>query len=364
MSDVQFRKRNVIVDPVGVNQMTVNEDGSINTTQQPGTVADVELKGLVDDNNSTSISLGIDEVFTGKACEILNYGMVFVNIISNVASAPDGLSVQQSSDGTNWDHSDDYTIPAGTGKNYSLNPHSKYYRVVYTNGGTAQTYFRLQSIIKGYSKDSSHRIKDEISGDDDCTLVKAAITGENGNGQWHNVKTTADGNLTISDNSSGLSIAQGNVTGTTFVHKFGNAPDFDQSDGFVTCWDGAEDGTAWELMNYVYSTTADIDSISSDNIADTQNVVVEGVDSNWELTTQTVTLNGQTRVALQTPLLRCFRAYNDNSVNLAGHVFVYVNGATTGGIPNNNADIRAILTLLTSKQKWRCTQFQLEKLDI
>lgn len=304
----------------------------------------VLIKGCVDSNNSSTTPLGIGGVFTGTSTDILNCGVVFVNVSTDQASATDGLSIQQSSDGTNWDHCDDYSIAAGANKNFSLNPHSKYFRIVYTNGAVAQTHFRLQSICKSQNaKPSSHRIKDSIIGDDDCTLVKAAITGENGDGQWHNVKTTSDGNLTISDNSDSLAIAKGDVTGHSFVHKFGNAPDFDTADGEVTIWDGAQDATAWELMRYVYSTTADIDSLSSSSASDTQEITIQGLDINYQLVSQTITLNGQTRVALTTNLIRVFRAYNYNSSDLVGHVFVYVNGTLTGGVPNTNADIRVIV---------------------
>lgn len=154
--------------------------------------------------------------------------------------------------------------------------------------------------------------------------------------------TTAN-QLHIFDATSGLAISQGLVTGNTFIHKFGNAPDFDAGDNQITVWDGAENGAAWELMNYVYSTTADIDSISSSSAADTQEINIQGLDSNYDIVTQTITLTGQTRAALSTNLIRVFRAYNDNGTETVGHVFIYVNGAITGGIPDTNADIRAII---------------------
>jgi len=147
----------------------------------------------------------------------------------------------------------------------------------------------------------------------------------------------------ILDRDFYLEIAKGNVPGHSVVQKFGNAPDFDSTDGEVTVWDGAEDATAWELMRYVYSTTADIDSLSSSSAADTQDITIQGLDTNWELVNQTVTLNGQTRVALTTNLIRVFRAYNDNGTNLSGHIFIYVNDTLTGGIPNTNANIRCVI---------------------
>ena len=96
-------------------------------------------------------------------------------------------------------------------------------------------------------------------------------------------------------------------------------------------------------MDYQYSTTADIDSISSSDAGDTQDINIQGLDSDYNLVSQTVTLNGQTRVALTTSLIRVFRAYNDNSADLSGHVMIYVNTALTGGIPTDTTKIRAVI---------------------
>jgi hypothetical protein len=304
----------------------------------------VVMSGKIDTNNSTSVTLAADASITGVSTEILDYSMINISVYSDVASATDGLSIQQSCDNTNWDITDEYTVPADSGKTYSVQAACRYFRLVYTNGSLPQTVFRLNTLLKkNMTKPSSHRIQDPIIDDDDAELSKSVLTGKDTNGVFRNVNTTEDGDLNISDNSSGLAIAKGDVTGTSFNHKFGNAPDFDTGDNEVTIWDGAEDGTTWELMRYVYSTTADIDSISSSNNADTQDIFIQGLDSNYNLISQTITLQGQTRVALDTDLIRVFRAYNDNSTVLAGHVFIYVNGAITGGVPDTNADIRCII---------------------
>lgn len=136
------------------------------------------IQGSVDSNNSSSTPLGVSGVFTGTATNILNIGFIFVTVFSDVASATDGLSVQQSSDGTNWDNTDVFTVPAGTGKTYSFQPGAKWLRVVYTNGGVGQAAFRLQTVLKGTSsKPSSHRIQDIIIDEDDAELAKAVVTG-------------------------------------------------------------------------------------------------------------------------------------------------------------------------------------------
>jgi hypothetical protein len=324
--------RTIITD--GTNEAAVNDHGHL-STYSPSEV----LTG-----NSTATPLLADAVFPGASVDVLEFAVIQLNVYADVASATDGLSVQFSSDGTNWDHTDVYTVPAANGKVYSFQPAAQYMRVQYTNGTGAQSAFRLQTIGTHVNiKPSSHRIQDAIVDEDDAELVLAVITAQKDGDGFDNLTSTADGNLKVANVEDGLSIAKGDVTGSTFIHKFGNAPDFDQGDGQVTIWDGAEDATAWELMRYVYSTTADIDSISSSDNGDTQDIVVEGLDTNSNEVVQTVTLTGQTRVALSTSLRRVYRAYNDNSVDLTGHVFVYVNGATTGGVPDTNADIRAVI---------------------
>ncbi len=136
----------------------------------------------------------------------------------------------------------------------------------------------------------------------------------------------------------------GNVVGTTYMHKFGIAPDYDQADGFVTVWDGAEDDVVWENMVYTYSSSADIDFIVSENDGDTQDVEVHGLDTNWDLVVQTITLTGQTPSALTTDLIRVFRMINVGSSNNAGHIFCYKSGGTvTAGVPQTATDIRAII---------------------
>lgn len=156
----------------------------------------------------------------------------------------------------------------------------------------------------------------------------------------------SDGN-TVSDfggnyKNSALEVSKGNISGTTFWHKFGLAPDFDTSDNTVDIWEGADDGGT-NLMTYTFSTTADIDSLSSSDNADTQLIVVQGLDSNWDYVTQTITLTGQTRKALTTSLIRVFRMYNMGATDFAGTIHCFVNVALTGGVPDTLTNIRAIV---------------------
>lgn len=331
---INFSQDTVFLDGV---QITTAEDlqDSINN-------ANVITSGIVDAGNSTSTPLNADAVFTGTAIDASGYGIIYVSLISDVSSATDGLEIQQSSDGINWDFKDNFTFSAGSAKTFSFQAALKYIRIKYTNGDTGQTYFRLQTVLKkGYGKPSSHRIQDSIADDDDAELVKAVLTGKN-NGSFVNVRTSIDGDLRIVDNSSGLSIAKGNITGSSFIHKFGKAPDFDSTDGYVAIWDGANDSGV-NLMQYTYSSSADIDTISSDSASDTFDLEIQGLDSDYNLVTQTKTLTGQTPVILDTSLIRVFRLKNVGSADNVGRIFCFKNVATTGGVPDTLVNIRAII---------------------
>ena len=139
-----------------------------------------------------------------------------------------------------------------------------------------------------------------------------------------------------------LEIAQGNITGTTFINKFGEAPDFDTTDNEVTVWDGANDG-AIDQMVYQYSTSADIDSLVSSNNGDTQSIEVQGLDSSYNLVTQTITITGQTRKALDTSLIRVFRMINRGSTGLAAKLSCYVDSSITAGVVDDSTKVRAII---------------------
>lgn len=138
-----------------------------------------------------------------------------------------------------------------------------------------------------------------------------------------------------------LEVAKGDVPGHSLVHKFGEAGDIDTADNFVDIWDGTTDANADKT--YTFSTSADIDSISSADAGDGQDVEIQGLDANWDLVVQTVTLNGQTKVALTTDLIRVFRMKNMGSTDFAGNVYCYVDDTITTGIPDTSNKIRAIV---------------------
>jgi hypothetical protein len=131
-----------------------------------------------------------------------------------------------------------------------------------------------------------------------------------------------------------LKVSQGLIPKHSFVAKFGENSDIDTGTVPEDVW---EYGGAY---TYDATGTAPIVSVVSDNAGDTESFGIQGLDINGNLVTQTVTLNGTTRVALTTPLWRVFRMSNQSATDIVGTVYCYVG---TGGVPSAT-NVRAIVT--------------------
>lgn len=131
------------------------------------TGADI-MSNAVSTVNSTTTNLAGGVAFTGTSEDISKYAEVRVSIFSSHASATDGLQLQQSNDGTNWDQVDSYSIPAATGKTFGAGAGSRFYRLVYTNGATLTTSLRIQTTYHvNATKPSSIRPQDGRANDND-----------------------------------------------------------------------------------------------------------------------------------------------------------------------------------------------------
>ena len=107
--------------------------------------------------------------------------------------------------------------------------------------------------------------------------------------------------------------------------------------------------TVWSHGGHeVYVQDNLIDSISSSNVADNEEIYLEchtvegtGTDQKFTFMTQTVSLNGRTRVPLPTPVARVSRAYNNNGTELLGAVYVYQDTPLTNGVPTDRTKVHA-----------------------
>lgn len=154
------------------------------------------------------------------------------------------------------------------------------------------------------------------------------------NGVLHTYQTGVD---PVSMRDFYIQVAAGNVPGYSAINKFGYNSDIDT---------GSTPEDVWDYGGvYTFSTTADIDQLSSSDNGDTQLVTLIGLDANWDEVSQTKTLTGQTPVTLDTPLLRIYRMYNSGSSDFSGNIYVSTNGAAlTAGVPDVATTVRAMVT--------------------
>lgn len=105
-------------------------------------------KGTENANNSSTDLLLAAGTFEGAAEDVTDYGSITVEVYASHASATNGLSIEFSQDNVDWEDAQTYSIAATTAYSLTFRPRAKWFRVVYTNGGTNQTTFKLQTIYR------------------------------------------------------------------------------------------------------------------------------------------------------------------------------------------------------------------------
>lgn len=102
--------------------------------------------------NSTMAPLPPNGVFTG-VFEAVNTALsVNIQILSDADSAVHGLELQWSVDGLSEALEETGTISAGITQTYNIDVRAPYFRIIYTNGSSAQTKFRLAAFYR-FSED-------------------------------------------------------------------------------------------------------------------------------------------------------------------------------------------------------------------
>jgi hypothetical protein len=100
------------------------------------------------------------------------------------------------------------------------------------------------------------------------------------------------------------------------------------------------------MTTVAYISTDGITHVSSSSANDTRTITVIGSTVSSGVFThisQTVTLSGQTKVALGTPLARVNEAYANNLAGTPGSVYFIEDSAVTNGVPDDNSKIHLII---------------------
>ena len=199
------------------DQVTIaNSSLAVVTTAQQNTT---------DANNTTTTPLAANAVFTGAATSVSNYASVEIGIYSDQSSATNGLQVEWSPDGTNWDYVSAVSYTGGAGLSIPFPVQSNYFRLIYTNGGTLQTSFRLYVLLIPVSVISPTQVlSQQPTNANLAVLNRSVLTGRyNTAGVYMNVGCDSNGNLLVDQSFIGNSAIAISMPGVQKVGVVGGS---------------------------------------------------------------------------------------------------------------------------------------------
>jgi hypothetical protein len=162
-----------------------------NSALQVAVVGGVTAQDFSDAGNSSTTPLAANAVFTGIWKNVAGFVSLAVAVDTDQVSASTataGLVINWSEDGVNVGDADityvnlqDLTTSTLGGQTYVFPIKRQYYQLVYTNGATAQTVFRLQTMIKvnpvvGTLVD----LDDQITGNMHGNIARSLLFGRQG----------------------------------------------------------------------------------------------------------------------------------------------------------------------------------------
>lgn len=231
----------------------MNVGGTLTGLTGTGTSLNVfqPVMSVVDPGNSSTNPLGINGTFTGQWVDTLGYASIAYSIQSDVVSSTGGIERQWSQDGGTtwfyWDHDtlDVDRIGANNGTDLVVRCHARYFRLIYTNGPYAQTFFRLQTILNKYMPSGDTvGVSHAPSSGNDALLVKAILTGKSvtGGGTYVDVEV----------NPSGALVFAGDITPSD---AFANPTNANNEVSFLMGWNG----TTWDRLKSSMSNGLQVD---------------------------------------------------------------------------------------------------------
>jgi len=131
-------------------------------------------------------------------------------------------------------------------------------------------------------------------------------------GPWTVASSTTD--LIIADSDYEMNLARGILTGQAIVTRNGYNPDVNQ-DVETSIWveGGLYPFGAWTVASPLY--------IASNNVADiSQNIVIQGLDANYDMQSETIILNGTSTVVTTKSWIRIYSGVITSSVTTVANI--------------------------------------------
>lgn len=270
-------------------------------------------------NCSTTV-LASGATFTGDWADMDGFSSIVVSCRTDQAGT---LYLEQSLDGVTVDSTLTAEVNANVKETQKIVPTLKYYRTKFTNtSASAQTIFRLQTRV-GNEVILSSLLSSQVQSDASAIVVRT-IEAE-------------------------LSLVSGKFQGISTVNKFGTNSDINSVPEDI--WEGGSTYTGFPI-----STLETLAISSSDNTADNVGgtgaltVRVIGLDSNYDVISETVTLTGSTPVNT----VQQFRRAHTMSVITAGS-----NGVNAGvlTVTHSTTTTNVFLKILAGRNQSNCSAY-------
>lgn len=177
------------------------------------------VQGKVSETNNTSTPLAASGVWVGTAEDVSKYSTVAISVYADVAGSG---YVEFSTDNTNFTSGPTIPIPADSLESFIIPVTTQYIRVVYENGATPQTEFRLQTVFGSGKPPIQSPIAQPIDQTAIGQTVRSVLTGAELSGQYKNVEVTTDNALRVDVTTPASSFGQVSVEQPTpqFQHDF------------------------------------------------------------------------------------------------------------------------------------------------
>lgn len=153
--------------------------------------------------NSTTTPLAGGATYTGTSEDVSAYSQITVFYDSDVSGSTKGLRMEFSTDGTNWDRAKTITpqpeaAQTAFGGVHTLAVISQYFRLLYTNGDTAQSHLRIQTIYHPTkNKELTSTMDQTLNSQIDVQNVRSVLVGQDTAGNFKNSPIDHEGHLIV-----------------------------------------------------------------------------------------------------------------------------------------------------------------------
>jgi len=154
-----------------------------------------------------------------------------------------------------------------------------------------------------------------------------------------------DGNNWVPQGAVKLSLEYIRANAKSVIHKFGSNPNVSNSVSKTsqeTIWDGSS------AYTFPPNDATGI-QVKSDDSNDNQQIIIEGLDSNFYVQKWTGNLNGTSNVNIDGTWSRVYRAYNNDSTNISGIINIHASGNDALSyakiIDGNNQTLMSLYTI-------------------